>query len=318
MIWLIGCNGMLGSEIAFQLKQNKIPFIGTDKEVDITDISALERFIKNVETESYFHSEQLTRVQRQIKWIINCSAYTNVEKAEEDVELATALNATGPQNIARVARNIGAKLIHISTDYVFNGKGTSPYKEDSAREPLGVYGKTKAEGEIAIQKEMSQFYIIRTAWLYGFDGKNFVYTMTNLMNSKEEIKVVNDQKGSPTCAVDLAEVVLKFIQKSEKAKSFFGKNSAPSYGIYHFTNEGETTWFDFAQEINKLGIKHQRINNNCKVQPCTSAEFAAKVERPTYSVLDKTKIAKEFKMKIPAWEVSLEKFIKSNRFNSNR
>ena len=314
MIWLIGCNGMLGSEIAFQLKQNKIPFIGTDKEVDITDISALERFIKNVETESYFHSEQLTRAQRQIKWIINCSAYTNVEKAEEDVELATALNTTGPQNIARVARNIGAKLIHISTDYVFNGKGTSPYKEDSAREPLGVYGKTKAEGEIAIQKEMSQFYIIRTAWLYGFDGKNFVYTMTNLMNSKEEIKVVNDQKGSPTCAVDLAEVVLKFIQKSEKAKSFFGKNSAPSYGIYHFTNEGETTWFEFAQEINRLGIKHQRINNNCKVQPCTSAEFAAKVERPTYSVLDKSKITKEFKMKIPAWEVSLEKFIKSGRF----
>ena len=314
MIWLIGCNGMLGSEIAFQLKQNKIPFIGTDKEVDITDISALEKFIKNVETESYFHSEQLTRTQRQIKWIINCSAYTNVEKAEEDVELATALNATGPQNIARVARNIGAKLIHISTDYVFNGKGTSPYKEDSAREPLGVYGKTKAEGEIAIQKEMSQYYIIRTAWLYGFDGKNFVYTMTNLMNSKEEIKVVNDQKGSPTCAVDLAEVVLKFIQKSEKAKSFFGKNSAPSYGIYHFTNEGETTWFEFAQEINKLGVKHQRINNNCKVQPCTSAEFAAKVERPTYSVLDKSKITKEFKMKIPAWEVSLEKFIKSGRF----
>ena len=314
MIWLIGCNGMLGSEIAFQLKQNKIPFIGTDKEVDITDISAMEKFIKNVETESYFHSEQLTRAQRQIKWIINCSAYTNVEKAEEDVELATALNTTGPQNIARVARNIGAKLIHISTDYVFNGKGTSPYKEDSAREPLGVYGKTKAEGEIAIQKEMSQFYIIRTAWLYGFDGKNFVYTMTNLMNSKEEIKVVNDQKGSPTCAVDLAEVVLKFIQKSEKAKSFFGKNSAPSYGIYHFTNEGETTWFEFAQEINKLGIKHQRINNNCKVQPCTSAEFAAKVERPTYSVLDKSKITKEFKMKIPAWEVSLEKFIKSGRF----
>ena len=314
MIWLIGCNGMLGSEIAFQLKQNKIPFIGTDKEVDITDISALEKFIKNVETESYFHSEQLTRAQRQIKWIINCSAYTNVEKAEEDVELATALNTTGPQNIARVARNIGAKLIHISTDYVFNGKGTSPYKEDSAREPLGVYGKTKAEGEIAIQKEMSQFYIIRTAWLYGFDGKNFVYTMTNLMNSKEEIKVVNDQKGSPTCAVDLAEVVLKFIQKSEKAKSFFLKNSAPSYGIYHFTNEGETTWFEFAQEINRLGIKHQRINNNCKVQPCTSAEFAAKVERPTYSVLDKSKITKEFKMKIPAWEVSLEKFIKSGRF----
>ena len=318
MIWLIGCNGMLGSEVVKQLTEKKLPFIGTDKEVDITNMEALENFVKTVETNSYFHSEKLTRTQRQIKWIINCAAYTNVDKAEEDVELATKLNENAARNIARIARSINAKLIHISTDYVFDGTSKIPYTENSQINPIGVYGKTKAAGEIAIQKEMNQYYILRTAWLYGFDGKNFVYTMTNLMNSKEEIKVVNDQKGSPTCAVDLAEVVLKFIQKSEKAKSFFGKNSAPSYGIYHFTNEGETTWFEFAQEINKLGIKHQKIYNNCKVQPCTSAEFAAKVERPTYSVLDKSKITKEFKMKIPAWEVSLEKFIKSNRFNSNR
>ena len=314
MIWLIGCKGMLGSEVAKQLTENKLPFIGTDKEVDITNFEALEKFIANVETESYYHSDNFSRAQRQIKWIINCAAYTNVDKAEDDVELATQLNEIAPQNIARIARKISAKLIHISTDYVFGGDGNKPFTENDKLNPLGVYGKTKAAGEIAIQKEMTQYYILRTAWLYGFDGKNFVYTMTNLMNSKDELKVVNDQKGTPTCAVDLAEVVLKFILKSEKAKSFFGKNSAPSYGIYHFTNEGETTWFDFAQEINRLGIKHQRINNNCKVQPCTSAEFAAKVERPTYSVLDKSKITKEFKMKIPAWEVSLEKFIKNGRF----
>lgn len=317
MIWLIGCNGMLGSEVVKQLTEKKLPFIGTDKEVDITNMEALENFVKTVETNSYFHSEKLTRTQRQIKWIINCAAYTNVDKAEEDVELATKLNENAARNIARIARSINAKLIHISTDYVFDGTAKIPYTENSQINPIGVYGRTKAAGEISIQKEMNQYYILRTAWLYGFDGKNFVYTMTNLMNSKEEIKVVNDQKGSPTCAVDLAEVVLKFIQKSEKAKSFFGKNSAPSYGIYHFTNEGETTWFEFAQEINKLGVKHQKINNNCKVQPCTSAEFAAKVERPTYSVLDKTKIAKEFKMKIPSWEISLEKFIKNSRFSPN-
>ena len=313
MIWLIGCKGMLGSEIARQLDENKLPWIGTDREVDITSPEALASFAESIKTASYFPSD-LSHQDRQIQWIINCSAYTNVDKAEEDVEIAEKLNATGPLNIARLARKIGAKLIHISTDYVFNGHGTEPYTEDMPKDPLGVYGKTKAAGEDAIKKEMNTYYIIRTAWLYGFDGKNFVYTMTKAMNSHESVKVVNDQKGSPTCAVDLAATIIKLIEKSDKAKGLFGKGSAPAYGIYQYTNGGETTWYDFTTEIYRLGKKFGRITQNCTVNPCTTEEYGAKVERPAYSVLSKDKIIKELKLKIPSWEASLEKFIKNNRF----
>lgn len=313
MIWLIGCKGMLGSEIAKQLDEKKLPWVGTDREVDITSPQALTDFADSIETASYFPSD-LKRTERKITWIINCSAYTNVEKAEEDVELAEKLNAEGPLNIARVARKISAKLIHISTDYVFNGHGTTPYTEDLPKDPLGVYGRTKAAGEDAIQKEMNTYYIIRTAWLYGFDGKNFVYTMTKAMNSHDSVRVVNDQKGTPTCAVDLAEVILKLIDKNNNAKSFFGKNSAPSYGIYQFTDGGETNWFEFTKEIYALGKKYGRITQDCTVNPCTSAEYGAKVERPSYSVLSKDKIVKALKLKLPSWQQSLEKFIKNNRF----
>lgn len=317
MIWLIGNKGMLGSEVSRQLEEAKLPFVGTDKEIDITNPDALENFANNILTESYFPSD-LPHSERRITWIINCSAYTNVEKAEQDVELAEKLNAQGPLNIARLARKIGSKLIHISTDYVFNGKGTEPYTEDMKKEPLGVYGKTKSQGEDSIQKEMNTYFILRTAWLYGFDGKNFVYTMTNAMNKRDSVKVVNDQKGSPTCAVDLAQVIIKIITKTDKAKGFFGKNSVPSFGVYHFTDEGETTWYDFTQEIYRLGKKYGRITNNCSVNPCSTEEYGAKVERPSYSVLSKEKITKELKIKIPQWQASLEKFIKSNRFVSEK
>ena len=312
MVWLIGCKGMLGTEVAKQLTEARIPFVGTDKEVDITDPHALEDFEANVERESYL---QYDSADRHIRWIINCSAYTNVDKAEEDVELAEKLNALGPLNIARVARKIGAKLIHISTDYVFNGRGNEPYTEDMEKDPLGVYGKTKAEGDEAVQKEMNQYYIIRTAWLYGFDGKNFVYTMTKLMNDRDTIKVVSDQYGTPTFAEDLAGVILKLIKKSDGAKEIFGKKSAPAFGIYHFTDEGVTNWHDFAAEIYRLGTKFGRIKNKCKVDACSTEEYGAKVQRPHYSVLSKAKISKELKIKIPDWKISLERFIKSNRFD---
>ena len=314
MIWLIGCKGMLGSEVSKQLEEAKLPWVGTDKEVDITDPKALQDFVNKIETASYFPSN-LSRKERTIKWIINCSAYTNVDKAEEDTELAEKLNALGPMNIARIARSIGAKLIHISTDYVFNGTATTPYLEDMQKEPLGVYGKTKAAGEDAILKEMNTFYIIRTAWLYGYDGRNFVYTMSKVMNSHDTIKVVNDQRGTPTYAPDLASVILKFITKNENAKSFFGKKSAPAYGIYHFTNEGQTNWYEFACEIYKLCRKYGRVTQDCNVTPCTTEEYGAKVQRPAYSVLSKEKIAKALKIKIPEWQTSLEKFIKNSRFN---
>lgn len=314
MIWVIGNKGMLGSEICRQLAEKKFNFTGTDREVSVTDIDALESFVDSVETNAYFPSK-IAHKDRKITWIINCSAYTNVEKAEEDAELAAKLNEEGPRNIARLARKIGAKLIHISTDYVFGGQGKEPYKEDDAKNPLGVYGKTKLAGEVAIQKEMNTYYIIRTAWLYGFDGRNFVYTMTKLMNSHDEIKVVNDQKGSPTFACDLAETIIKLIEKNDGAKSIIGKHSAPSYGIYHYTDAGETDWHQFAEEIYRLGKKYGRITQDCKVCGCSTEEYGAKVERPAWSVLCKDKIIKELKLKIPEWQVSLEKFIKSESFN---
>lgn len=314
MIWLIGCKGMLGSEIARQLEENKLIWVGTDQEVDITNPDDLISFAKSIATSSYFPSS-IPHSEREIKWIINCAAYTNVEKAEEDEELASKLNYEGPLNIARVARKIGAKLIHLSTDYVFGGNGTEPYKESDEKNPLGVYGKTKLAGEEAIQKEMNTYYIFRTAWLYGFDGKNFVYTMTKAMNDKDSVKVVNDQFGTPTCAVDLAEVIIKLISKSEKATSVIGKNSPPAFGIYHFTNAGETTWYDFAKAIYKYGKKRGHITNRCEINPCSTSEYGAKVERPAYSVLSKDKITKELKIKIPDWEQSLDRFMKNRRFN---
>ena len=314
MIWVIGCKGMLGSEVVRQLEEKKLPWVGTDRDVDITDPQALQDFTNKIATASYFPSD-IPHDDRKIKWIINCSGYTNVDKAEEESELAEKLNAAGPLNIARTARSIGAKLIHISTDYVFDGKGNQPYTEDMPKAPLGVYGKTKSAGEDEIMKEMTTFYIIRTAWLYGFDGKNFVYTMTKLMNSHEQIRVVNDQKGTPTYAPDLAAAILRIIEKSDHAKSFFGKNSAPAYGIYNFTNEGKTNWYEFACEINKLGLKYGRITQNCSVNPCSTEEYGAKVQRPAYSVLNKDKISKALKLKISDWQSSLEKFIKSERFN---
>ena len=181
MIWLIGCKGMLGSEVTKQLKEKNLEFVGTDKEVDITNPDALESFEKSVITSFYDLDKVIPEDKNKINWIINCSAYTNVDKAEDEPELAEKLNTEGALNIARIARKIGAKLIHISTDYVFNGEGKTPYTEDMPKEGLGVYGRTKAAGEDLIEKEMVQYYIIRTAWLYGFDGRNFVYTITNAM-----------------------------------------------------------------------------------------------------------------------------------------
>lgn len=314
MIWLIGCNGMLGREVARQLKEQGLAFTGTDKEVDITDAAALENFTKTLTTSFYNLDSKLTDAEKKIDWIINCSAYTNVDKAEEEPELAEKLNAEGPLNIARVARKQGSKLIHISTDYVFDGEGTTPYTEDMPKNPTGVYGRTKALGEDAIEKEMVQYYILRTAWLYGFEGKNFVYTMTNAMNSRDSVKVVSDQAGTPTCAVDLAEVIVKIILKTKNATGLFGTKSAPAFGIYHFTNEGQTNWHEFAQYIYKFGKKAKHITSNCEVNSCTTEEYGSKVHRPAYSVLSKEKITKELNIKIPDWKKSLEKFIKDKRF----
>lgn len=313
MVWVIGSTGMLGAELCRLFQKNKIPFAGTGSDVDARNFKALKDFSEKWESENYFLARQNGHSSR-FNWIVNCSAYTAVEKAESDKDSAKQLNEDAAANIARIARELGAKLIHISTDYVFDGTASCPYKEDDPKKPLGVYGLTKSNGEDLIQKTIPQHFIIRTSWLYGFDRPNFVYTMAKLMNSKEEIKVVNDQRGSPTFTADLAEAILQTIKNVDKAGTdIFSKESVP-YGIYHFTDSGDTTWFDFAVEIQRLLKKRKLLSNDCRVLPCSTQEYGAKVERPAYSVLSKDKISKALKIKIPKWQDSLERFVKDDRF----
>jgi len=297
MVWVIGNKGMLGSEIVRQLEQNEISFIGTDREVDITNQSELDGFAAK---------------NSGINWIINCAAYTAVEKAETEQELAEKLNATGAGNIAKTASNIGAKMIHISTDYVFDGTGKTPYTEIMPIAPLGVYGRTKAEGEKLVQETLPDSYIFRTAWLYGPRGKNFVFTMVNLMNTRSEITVVNDQYGSPTCTIDLARYIIMVILGGQEIPGNPHPNVMP--GIYHCTGEGETTWYDFACEIYKIGKEKGLITNECNVKPCSTEEYGAKVERPAYSVLSKAKLKKALQTKLPTWQESLRAFMSSPMF----
>ena len=292
MLWLIGCKGMLGTEIARQLTENNIDFVGTDIDVDITNPQALADFARG----------------KNISYIINCSAYTAVDKAESDADFAKKLNEDGPRNIANLANQIHAKMIHISTDYVFDGSGSSPYTEDMPIAPIGVYGKTKADGEAAVRQNLNEHYIIRTAWLYGWAGRNFVYTMIKAMNSHDSVKVVNDQKGSPTFAGDLADVILKLVSKK----------TVP-YGTYHCTDLGEITWWDFTNEIKKLGIESGLITNrDCVVNPCTTDEYPTPAKRPAYSVLCKDKIQKALGITLPDWKESLKKFIDSDLFDKSR
>ncbi len=292
MIWLIGCKGMLGTEVARQLTINKIDFAGTDIDVDITNPQALADFVKG----------------KQITYIINCSAYTAVDKAESDADFAKKLNEDGPRNIANLANQIHAKMIHISTDYVFDGSGNMPYTEDMPIAPIGVYGKTKADGEATVRQSLKEHYIIRTAWLYGWAGKNFVYTMIKAMNTHDSVKVVNDQKGSPTFAGDLADVIINIIKK----------DNVP-YGTYHCTDLGEITWWDFTNEIKKQGIEAGLITNkNCVVNPCATSEYPTPAKRPAYSVLCKDKIQNALGITLPDWKESLKKFIDSDLFDKSR
>ncbi|MBQ0051334.1 MAG: dTDP-4-dehydrorhamnose reductase [Treponema sp.] len=326
MVWVIGCNGMLGTELCRQFKEKNIEFVGTDRNVDITDPQILAEFVKG----------------KDISFIVNCSAYTAVDKAESEPELAAKINVEGVRNIAVLANQIHAKLIHISTDYVFDGTGIvekepavvekkttvvealettiRPYDEDDSIAPIGIYGKTKAEGEKAVVQNLKEYYILRTAWLYGWAGKNFVYTMIRAMNIRDAVKVVNDQKGTPTFAGDLAEVIIRIVVSKD--------NSVP-YGIYHVTDLGEITWWEFTNEIKKQVIELQsagkfQIPNssflipNCTVNPCSTSEYPTPAKRPAYSVLSKEKIQKVLGIKLPDWKESLSVFLKSELFDKSR
>jgi len=293
VIWLIGNKGMLGTELSLLMEKSGVLFTGTDREVDITSVCALEKKAHEL----------------QITWIVNCAAYTAVDKAEDDAEACRRINVTGAANAALCARNAGANFIHISTDYVFDGNGIAegdglrPYREDDAANPIGVYGLSKRDGEFQITEKNPRSFIIRTSWLYGKHGNNFAATMLRLMNERDEVKVVDDQRGSPTWAFDLASVILTVIRNAGNGKNI-------PFGIYHYTNEGITTWFDFAKEIYRQGREMGLIKKDCDVKPCVSGEYPAKVKRPAYSVLDKSKIKNALGISIPAWEESLREYLK--------
>lgn len=286
MIWLIGNKGMLGQEVEKLFKRKRLSYLASDKEVDITDYPILQEWTKNI----------------KLAWIINCSGYTEVDKAEKEIEKAFLINRDGVKNISKIATEKQAKLIHISTDYVFNGEKDTylSYTEDDKTEPINLYGESKLAGEKEIKETLEEYFILRTAWLYGRGGKNFVSTILKLFKEKEEIKVVSDQWGSPTYTVDLAEVILKMIN-----------NDSDNFGIYHFTNEGVTNWYEFAREIyrksKKLGIIDS--NKEVKIRAIETKEYPTPAQRPKCSWLSKEKIKKELNLDIRNWEDALTDFL---------
>jgi dTDP-4-dehydrorhamnose reductase len=292
---------MLGTELSLALERRGIPYEGTDREVDITDSAAVKDFAKQFRPRGS---------GTKPGWIINCAAYTAVDKAEEEPEICRLLNVRGAGNLAEAGAAFNLRLLQISTDYVFDGRGITengtirPYREDDPTNPTGVYGRTKRDGENAVMETSPAFYILRTAWLYGAHGNNFVRTMLRLMTERDTLAVVDDQRGSPTWAYDLAEALAALI-------IFVDSGHEVPYGIYHYTNEGNITWYDFARQIQALGREKDLLNRECTLTPCTSAEYPAKVKRPSYSVLDKTKIRTALGITVPGWERSLNAFMET-------
>lgn len=286
-ILVTGANGQLGSCIRDVAAGSTDNYIFTDvAELDITDREAVKRMVKD----------------NDVEVVINCAAYTNVEKAEDDVEFATILNADAVANLAEAVKGNNGVLIHVSTDYVFGGNvNNTPCTEDQQPNPTGVYGKTKLEGERRIAESGCRALIFRTAWLYSEYGKNFVKTMLSLTSTKPELNVIFDQTGTPTYARDLAKAIVGIVSQ----RAYEGKE-----GIYHYSNEGVCSWYDFTKSIAEYSG-----NTECMIRPCHSSEFPSKVIRPSYSVLDKTKFKETFGVAVPYWTDSLKKCISNLRSN---
>ena len=275
-VLITGANGQLGNEMRRLGAVSPNEYLFTDvAELDITDKAAVAEFVKS----------------NNVEIIVNCAAYTNVDKAEDDEATAELINATAVRNLAEAVKAVDGTLFHVSTDYVFGSEGNTPRTEDMPTNPLGVYGKTKLHGEQAIAEVGAKAIIIRTAWLYSEFGNNFLKTMLRLTAEKENLNVVFDQVGTPTYAGDLALAIFSIIE---------GDYYAGNEGVYHFSNEGVCSWYDFAQEI-ATAMRH----DECKIHPCHSNEFPSKVTRPSFSVLDKTKIKKTFGIDIPHWRESM-------------
>ena len=280
-VLVTGSNGQLASSIKDLAKQyDGLNFIYTDyQELDICNLKQLDSFFKS---------------NIKIDYCINCAAYTAVDKAETDVDKAFEINATGAKNLALACKEQGVILIHISTDFVFDGQKTEPYKETDIPNPINVYGASKLKGEVEIQKTLENYFIIRTSWLYSEHGNNFMKTMLKLSETRDEISVVSDQIGSPTYAGDLAEVILNIINSNNK-----------SFGLYHYSNEGQGSWYDFAKAI------LESYKYATSVIPISSSQYLAAARRPKHTVLGTEKVKAIFNIQIPKWEVSIKKVIEN-------
>lgn len=296
-VLVTGANGQLGNEIRIVSKGSKDNYIFTDVaettvdgthvgRLDITDAEAVARMVKD----------------NDIDVIVNCAAYTNVDKAESDAEFAETLNARAVRNLAKAVKANNGTLIHVSTDYVFGGaQGNTPRTEEEPANPTGVYGLTKLHGEKEIEESGCRAIVFRTAWLYSEFGKNFLKTMLTLTFTKPALNVVFDQAGSPTYALDLAEAIFDIVEN---------RKMEGNEGIYHYSNEGVCSWYDFTKMIAEYAG-----NTGCDIQPCHSDEFPSPVVRPAYSVLDKTKYKSTFNRKVPYWTDSLKACLKNIREN---
>lgn len=276
---MTGALGQLGREICRLAESSEHTYVFTDSRVqsgvsklDITDPEAVKAAVQGIDV------------------IVNCAAYTDVNRAETDPETARKVNAFAPAALAQAAKAAGAMLIHVSTDYVFDGTSNVPYTEDAAKNPLGVYGRTKLEGENAVAASGCRHLIFRTSWLYSNTGKNFFLTMADLTGSKPEIKVVADQAGTPTYAYDLAYLITYIIEE----------NLLDRTGVYNYSNEGVCSWFDFAAEICSM------LGHTCRVVPCRTEDYPSPAARPHYSVMDKAKVKRDFGIEVPYWRRSLE------------
>ena len=274
-ILVTGVKGQLGYDVVKELEKRGIEAVGVDiDEMDITDAESVDKVIKEANPDA----------------VIHCAAYTAVDAAEENEDLCRKVNADGPKNIAKVCKELDIKMIQISTDYVFDGTGERPWEPDDKCGPKSVYGQTKYEGELAVQEILEKYFIVRIAWVFGINGKNFVKTMLNLAEKYDTLRVVNDQFGSPTYTYDLAKLLVDMVQTDK-------------YGIYHATNEGICSWYEFACAIFKeAGI-------DMKVVPVTSEEYGAKANRPANSRMSKEKLTENGFEKLPTWQDALARYI---------
>lgn len=275
-VLVTGVKGQLGYDVMAELAKRNIEAIGVDiDEMDITDKISVEKVIGEAAPDV----------------VVHCAAYTAVDAAEDNEALCRRVNAGGTRNIAEVCKKLDCKMVYISTDYVFDGQGTRPWEPDDERHPLNVYGQTKYEGELAVQENLSKYFIVRIAWVFGKNGKNFVKTMLKLAETHDKLTVVNDQFGSPTYTYDLARLLVDMIQTDK-------------YGIYHATNEGICTWYEFACEIfRQAGVK-------IEVTPVPASEYPAKAKRPENSRLDKSKLTENGFERLPSWQDALGRYLK--------